>query len=149
MFDGESLAEGRFGVAAPTWVAYESTHSPGTGALPKSSIPTYLRERPAPDPAGGSRRTRTFEMSPTSHLARWMCRRGHRTVGLPLAVAAALTYGLLADFLHGLHHVAAWGLVVLCAWNAAKFALVSVWIMLTGCVDLVRGAHRGRVADAP
>ncbi|GAA1874240.1 hypothetical protein [Myceligenerans crystallogenes] len=123
-------------MTAPTWVAYESTHNTGSGALPLSSIPAYLRQRPLPGSATGSQRGRILEMSPTSQAARWMCRRGNRAVGLPLAVLAALAYGLLADFLYSVHHVAAWGLLALFAWNAAKFALVSIWLLLVTLTSL-------------
>lgn len=129
-------------MTTPTWTAYEMTHKTGSGALPASSLPSYLRDggdatyddRPA---------VPIFETTPTTKAAKWMCRRGNHAWGLPLALLAAGGYAFLATFLYGLHHVAVWGLLALFAWNAAKFALVSSWLLLAGLANVARGALRG------
>lgn len=128
-------------MTAPTWAAHEMTHDTGSGALPATSVPAYLRDASGESYDDGSSGA-IFETTPTTKLARWMCRRGNRGWGLPLALVAAAGYAALATFFYGMHHVAVWALVALFAWNAAKFALVAVWLTLAGVVDLGRGAVR-------
>ena len=128
-------------MAAPTWAAHEMTHNTGLGTLPTSSIPAYLRDdRTHVLDAAPS--APIFETTPTTKAAKWMCRRGNRSWGLPLALLTAGAYAFLATFLYGLHHVAVWGLLALFAWNAAKFALVSIWLLLAGLTSVARAALR-------
>ncbi|MFD2796433.1 hypothetical protein ACFS27_22925 [Promicromonospora vindobonensis] len=129
-------------MAIPTWAAHEMTHNTGSGALPASSIPAYLRDGDDATYDDGPS-VPIFETTPTTKAAKWMCRRGNRAWGLPLALLAAGGYAFLATFLFGLHHVAVWGLLALFAWNAAKFALVGTWLLLVGLANVARVAHRG------
>lgn len=128
-------------MTAPTWAAYEMTHSTGSGALPATSVPVYLRGSSSESRDAGPSDP-VFEMTPTTKLARWMCRRGNRSRGLALALVAAGGYAVAALFFYGMHHLAVWAFVGLFAWNAVKFALVAVWLILAGLLDLGRGAAR-------
>lgn len=129
-------------MTTPIWTAYEMTHNTGSGALPASNLPAYLRDGDDATYDDGPSAP-IFETTPTTKAAKWMCHRGNRAWGLLLALIAAGGYAFLATFLYGLHHVAVWGLLALFAWNAAKFALVSIWLLLFGLANGTRAALRG------
>lgn len=128
-------------MTTPTWTAYEMTHNTGSGALPASNLPTYLRDGDDATHDDGPSAP-IFETTPTTKAVKWMCRRGNHAWGLPLALLTAGAYAFLVTFLYGLHHVAVWGLLALFAWNAAKFALVSIWLLLAGLTSAARVALR-------
>lgn len=133
-------------MSAPAWVGYEATHRTGSGMLPDSSIPSYLPRDPAgvaDDDVGGG--GPIFEAGPTTKAARWMCRRGNRALGLPLAVLAAGGYAMAALFFYGMHDLLPWALALLFGYNALKFALVAVWLVLVTIGSLIR---RGVMASA-
>lgn len=139
-------------MSAPTAVKYEMTHAAGSGLLPDTSVPTYLsRYRKSPSARvaplhGGPARAASprFEAGPTTHAARWMCKRGNRRWGFSLAVLAALGYAGGAWFFYEVNHMVTWVLVVLFAYNAAKFTLVAGWLALVGFGSLMRVALNTR-----
>ncbi|WP_454852408.1 hypothetical protein [Promicromonospora soli] len=111
-------------------------------------MPAYLSRSPslptAPSAPTAAARP-MFEAGPTTVAARWMCRRGNRRWGLPLAIMAALGYAGAAWFFYGVHHMVTWVFVVLFAYNALKFALVAGWLALVGLGSLLRTAFSPRL----
>ena len=57
-----------------------------------------------------------------------------------MALASALAYAGAAWFFYELHHMVAWVLVALFAYNALKFTLVAGWLILLGVGGLLRAA---------
>lgn len=125
-------------MSTPNAIEYEMTHATGSGVLPVSSVPTYLRRDPGPRNAPTAAAP-MFEAGPTTRAAIWMSRRGNRW-GFPLALASALAYAGAAWFFYELHHMVVWVFVVLFAYNALKFTLVAGWLILLGVGGLLRAA---------
>jgi hypothetical protein len=128
-------------MSTPDAIKYEMTHAVG-GALPSSSAPAYLRTSRAPS-APTAAAGPMFEPGPTTRAAIWMCRRGNRRWGLPLALMSAIAYVGAAWFFYELHHMIAWVFVALFAYNAVKFTLVATWLIIVNTRDLL-GAAVGR-----
>ena len=133
-------------MSTPDAIKYEMTHAVG-GALPSASAPAYLRRSRTPS-APTTTAGAMFEAGPTTRAAIWMCRRGNRRLGLPLALLSAIAYASAAWFFYELHHMIAWVFVALFAYNAVKFTLVATWLVLVGARDLL-GAAVGRARPAP
>lgn len=127
-------------MSTPNAIEYEMTHATGSGVLPVSSVPTYLRRDPSSRNAPTAAAVPMFEAGPTTKAATWMSRRGNRRWGFPLALASALAYAGASWFFYELHHMVAWVFVALFAYNALKFALVAGWLILIGAGRLLRAA---------
>ena len=127
-------------MSTPNAIEYEMTHATGSGVLPVSSVPTYLRRDAGSRNVPMAAAAPVLEAGPTTKAAIWMSRRGNRRWGFPLALASAFAYAGAAWFFYELHHMVAWVFVALFAYNALKFTLVAGWLILIGVGRLLLAA---------
>lgn len=130
-------------MSTPTWAQYEATHNTGSGALPQTSIPTYLRPgEPAVD--AGTGEGGWFVWAISSLVAAWAW--GNERAGLPLAFSLGALFGLGAASLWNPPDFVLWLIALWWAWLAVKFTAVGVALLIRRLWVATRARHRRETA---